>query len=80
MLARAALETPPRPKPGTLKAEVQEGFASLVDADGQVQFVQNATSGINEEWIAQSQELVEGRVSPTDYLANIQASYEEDLQ
>jgi ABC-type glycerol-3-phosphate transport system substrate-binding protein len=71
---------PPKTEPGTLKAEVQQGFAGLVDADGQVQFVQNATSGINEEWIAQTQELVEGRVSPADYLANIQAAYEEDLQ
>ena len=71
---------PPETKPGTLKAAVQEGFASLVDADGQVQFVQNATSGINADWIAQTQELVEGRVSPEDYLANIQAAYEEQLQ
>ena len=51
-----------------------------MDADGQVQFVQNATSGINADWIAQTQELVEGRVSPEDYLANIQAAYEEQLR
>ena len=70
---------PPETEPGTLKAAVQEGFADLVDADGQVQFVQNATSGINADWIAQTQELVEGRVSPEDYLANIQAAYEEQL-
>ena len=71
---------PPTTEPGTLKAQVQEGFATLVEADGQVQFVQNATSGINADWLAQTQELVEGRVSPADYLANIQAAYEEDLQ
>ncbi len=71
---------PPTTEAGSLKAQIQETFAALVDGDGQVQFVQNATSGINDDWIAQTQELVEGRVSPADYLANIQASYEEDLQ
>jgi ABC-type glycerol-3-phosphate transport system substrate-binding protein len=70
----------PKTQPGTLKAEVQDAFAALVDADGQVQFVQNATSGINADWLAQTQELVEGRVSAAEYLANIQAAYEEDLQ
>ncbi len=71
---------PPTTEPGTLKAQVQEGFSTLVDADGQVQFVNNATSGINADWIAQTQELVEGRVSPEDYLKNIQAAYEDDLK
>lgn len=71
---------PPATAEGTLKAEVQARFAELVEADGQVQFVQNATSGINAEWLAQTQELVEGRVSPTDYLAEIQATYEEELR
>ncbi len=70
----------PQTEPGTLKAEVQEAFAALVDADGQVQFVQNATSGINADWTAKTQELVEGRISPADYLAAIQGAYEEDLQ
>ena len=71
---------PPTTEPGTLKAEVQAAFATLVDSDGQVQFVQNATSGISADWVSQSQELVAGRVSPADYLANIQAAYEEDLR
>jgi multiple sugar transport system substrate-binding protein/raffinose/stachyose/melibiose transport system substrate-binding protein len=70
----------PQTEPGTLKAQVQEAFSALVEDDGQVQFVQNATSGINADWIAQTQELVVGRVSPADYLANIQAAYEEDLR
>jgi ABC-type glycerol-3-phosphate transport system substrate-binding protein len=71
---------PPTTEPGTLKAEVQAAFAALVDSDSQVQFVQNATSGISADWVAQTQELVEARVSPADYLANIQAAYEEDLR
>lgn len=70
----------PETEPDTLKAEVQEAFTQLVEADGQVQFVQNATSGINADWLAQTQELLAGRVSPADYLANIQGAYEEQLQ
>lgn len=70
----------PSTEPGSLKAQVQEAFAALVEADGQVQFVQNATSGINADWIAQTQQLVAGRVGAADYLANIQGAYEEDLR
>ena len=70
----------PETEAGTLKSEVQAGFAQLVDADGQVQFVQNATSGINADWLAQTQLLAEDRVSSEEYLANIQAAYEEQLQ
>lgn len=70
----------PTTEPDTLTAQVQEEFATLVEADGQVQFVQNATSGINDEWISQTQELVVGRVAPEEYLANIQSAYETDVQ
>lgn len=69
----------PATEEGTVKASVQEAFTALVEADGQVQFVQNATSGINADWLAETQQLVEGRVAPADYLANIQAAYEEQL-
>lgn len=69
----------PSTQAGTLKAQVQDGFTKLVAADGQVQFVQNATSGINEDWISQTQLLVAGKVTAKDYLAKIQSSYEEDL-
>jgi ABC-type glycerol-3-phosphate transport system substrate-binding protein len=64
---------------GSLNAEIQAAFAGLVEADGQVQFVQNATSGINATWIAQTQLLIEGRTSPQDYLTAIQAAYQEQL-
>jgi raffinose/stachyose/melibiose transport system substrate-binding protein len=69
----------PKTEPGSLNAEVQQAFAELVDADGQVQFVQNATSGINATWLAQTQLLVAGKTSGEDYLASIQADYEEEL-
>ncbi len=70
----------PETEEGSLKAEVQAAFAELVEADGQVQFVQNATSGINESWLSQTQLLVVGKVSPEEYVANIQAAYEDGLE
>lgn len=70
---------PPATDPGSLNAEIQQAFAGLVEADGQVQFVQNATSGINATWLAQTQLLVGGRTSPADYLTAVQADYEDEL-
>jgi len=64
---------------GSLNAEIQAAFAGLVEADGQVQFVQNATSGINAIWLAQTQLLIEARTTPQDYLAAVQAAYQEQL-
>lgn len=62
-----------------LGEEVQTAFADLVTADGQVQFVQDATSGINAAWLSETQLLFDGRTTPEDYLAAIQADYEEEL-
>jgi ABC-type glycerol-3-phosphate transport system substrate-binding protein len=70
----------PESEPGSVKAEVLQGFATLVEADGQVQFVQNATSGINAAWVSQTQQLVAGRVTPQEYLNAIQSSYQEHLR
>lgn len=69
----------PTTEPGSLNESVQAAFADLVEADGQVQFVQDATSGINTVWNQQTQLLFDARVTPADYLANIQAAYEEQL-
>ncbi|PVG81301.1 ABC transporter substrate-binding protein [Nocardioides gansuensis] len=70
----------PTTEPGSLNAEVQAAFADLVEADGQVQFVQNATSGINATWLAQTQLLAGGgRTSPADLLTAVQAKYDEEL-
>lgn len=71
---------PPTAEAGSVKAQIQTAFAELAAADGQVQFVQNATSGINDDWIAKTQQLVAGRLSPADYLTEIQESYESDLR
>ena len=70
----------PTTRKGSLTSEVEAGFEKLVKNDGQVQFVQNATSGINADWLAQTQELAAGKVSPNKYLANMQAAYQEQLR
>lgn len=69
----------PQTEAGSLNEAIQTAFADLVEADGQVQFVQDATSGINTTWTAQTQLLFEGRTTPEEYLAAIQADYEEEL-
>jgi raffinose/stachyose/melibiose transport system substrate-binding protein len=69
----------PATEPGSLNESVQTAFAELVAADGQVQFVQNATSGATENWNSQTQLLLGQQISPEDYLAAIQSAYEEEL-
>jgi multiple sugar transport system substrate-binding protein/raffinose/stachyose/melibiose transport system substrate-binding protein len=70
----------PSTEPGSLNEAVQTSFAQLVEADGQVQFVQNATNGSTAAWNEQSQLLFAGRATPADYVAAIQANYEEELR
>ena len=69
----------PVTEPGTLGAEIQAAFATLVEADGQVQFVQNATNGMSGTWLPQVQMLVAGRTTPDDLMAAVQSAYEQDL-
>lgn len=62
-----------------LTAEVQKAFSDLVAANGQVQFVQNATNGIAATWTSQSQLLFAQKASATDVLAKVQAQYGDEL-
>lgn len=64
---------------GSLNAEVQEAFATLVASDGQVQFMQNATNGTSAAWNSQVQLLVAGRASGADVVAFMQDKFEQDL-
>ncbi len=64
---------------GALSASIQKAFSGLVDADGQVQYVQNASSGANTVWTAQIQLLVAAKTTPADALKAVQAQYEQDL-
>ena len=64
---------------GSLNESVQKSFADLVAADGQVQFVQNATNGSTQAWNQQSQLLFGAKTSAQDYLTAIQKSYTDEL-
>ncbi|HYJ55919.1 MAG TPA: extracellular solute-binding protein [Mycobacterium sp.] len=66
-------------EPDTLRAEIQRAFATLVAADGQVQFVQNATNGMSGTWLPQVQMLVAGKTTAADLTAAVQSAYEQDL-
>lgn len=63
-----------------LAGDIQKAFATLVAADGQVNFVQNASSGSNTAWTAQVQLLIAGQTSPEDALNAVQTQYEQDLK
>lgn len=69
----------PATEAGSLNEAIQTSFADLVAADGQVQFVQNATNGSSAAWTEQSQLLFGGKTTPEDYLKAIQANYVEEL-
>lgn len=64
---------------GSLNAGVQKAFASLIESDGQVQYLQNATSGITAVVNAQIQLLVAGKTSPADMMKALQSDYEQEL-
>ena len=69
----------PTTEEGSVNAQIQEAFAQLVEADGQVQFVQNATNGLTTTWNSEVQRLVDGATSPEDLLAAVQRQYESEL-
>ncbi len=69
----------PSTEEGSVNTQIQEAFAQLVEADGQVQFVQNATNGLTTTWNSEVQRLVEGATSPEDLLAAVQRQYESEL-
>ncbi len=64
---------------GELSAQVQAAFADLVKADGQVQYVQNASNGASATWNAQVQLLVAGKTTPAAMMKAVQAQYVQDL-
>ncbi|GGG71545.1 sugar ABC transporter substrate-binding protein [Kocuria dechangensis] len=69
----------PTTEEGSVKAQIQEAFARLVEADGQVQFVQNATNGLTTTWNSEVQRLVDGSTTPEDLLGAVQTKYEDEL-
>lgn len=71
-------EVPPV-EAGSLNEQVQQAFADLVDSDGQVQFIQNASNGATAAWNAQIQLLISGQTTGADMMAAVQQAYEEEL-
>ena len=69
----------PATAPGSLGAQIQAAFGRLVAAEGQVQFVQNATNGMSGTWLPQVQMLAAGRTTPDEMMAAVQSAYEQDL-
>jgi ABC-type glycerol-3-phosphate transport system substrate-binding protein len=69
---------PPKTAAG-VATEVQKAFADLVAANGQVQFVQNATSGISAVWNAQAQLLLAEKATPKEVLSKVQSQYTDEL-
>jgi raffinose/stachyose/melibiose transport system substrate-binding protein len=69
----------PHTEPGSLNAQIQAAFTDLVDAEGQVQFVQNATNGMSGTWLPQVQMLVADKTTPADLIHAVQSAYEQDL-
>lgn len=69
----------PTTEEGSVRAQIQEAFARLIEADGQVQFVQNATNGLTTTWNSEAQRLVDGSTTPEDMLTAVQTKYEDEL-
>ncbi|WP_426320678.1 ABC transporter substrate-binding protein [Microbacterium sp. E-13] len=66
--------------PGTTVADGLEAFDALVADDGAVGFLDTATSGLAQDSMTPLlQMLLDDRISPEDFIAQLQADYEEDL-
>lgn len=75
---------PSQPAPtvpaGSVLGDVVKAFATVSEAGGQVPFVQNATAGIsNQGWNPQIQLLLGGKVTPEEFVKNVQATYQDEL-
>lgn len=69
----------PTTEEGSVNSQIQESFAQLVEADGQVQFIQNATNGMTSTLNSEVQRLVDGSTTAEDLLGAVQAKYEDEL-
>lgn len=69
----------PTTEEGSVHSQIQDSFAQLVEADGQVQFIQNATNGMTTTVNSEVQRLVDGSTSPEELLQAVQAKYKDEL-
>jgi len=78
----SGLESQPVPTvpKGSVLADVVAAFTEVSAAGGQVPFVQNATAAIqNQAWTPESQRLYGGQISPEEFVQNVQATYESEI-
>ncbi|WP_454293377.1 ABC transporter substrate-binding protein [Salana multivorans] len=69
----------PSTEAGSLNEAIQASFVELVEADGQVQFIQDATPGITQTENQVIQNLFGGNTAAAEVLPLVQAAYEEEL-
>ncbi|HET7477687.1 MAG TPA: extracellular solute-binding protein [Dermatophilaceae bacterium] len=81
MPSGAASQAAPTIKDGSVLVDVTKAFATVSQDGGQVPFVQNATAGIsNRAWNPEAQLLLGGSTTPQEFVAHVQAKYEEELK
>lgn len=70
----------PETTPGSVLSQTLDAFATASAADTLVDFLANATPGMLTATLnPQTQLLVSGKITPSTYIANLQADYETDL-
>lgn len=70
----------PEAAPGSVLSQTLEAFAAASEQDTLIDFLANATPGMLSATLnPQTQLLVSGKVTPEEYIANLQADYESDL-
>ncbi|MFC8796550.1 ABC transporter substrate-binding protein [Promicromonospora sp. NPDC057138] len=71
----------PDSEPGTLVTSTVESFQALLESDGLVDFMSNSTASMHANTLVpQTQLLVAGKTSPTEFSAAIQDDYENDAE
>jgi raffinose/stachyose/melibiose transport system substrate-binding protein len=71
----------PDSEPGSLVASTVESFQALLESDGLVDFMSNSTASMHANTlIPQTQLLVGGKTSPSEFSAAIQDDYENDAE
>jgi ABC-type glycerol-3-phosphate transport system substrate-binding protein len=70
----------PALKEGSVVTATVEAYNQLARENGAVPFVVDATPGMAQvTFVPSSQELIAGRITPDEFVARLQAAYEEDL-
>ena len=70
----------PEAASGSVLSQTLEAFAAASEQDTLIDFLANATPGMLSATLnPQTQLLVSGKVTPPQYIANLQAEYESDL-